>query len=216
MRGSASTRVAAPPVVSSEGFKSVMPSDCSDPELLRREEQSIIEKVLGGEPNQFTRLVERYQSRVFVLIVRQVPSTAIAQELTQESFLRAYSRLDSFRFECKFSTWLTRIALNVTSSYLSSRSHRDSQATMPMDESVEQRSPAPAELDRFDDGAARRFKEMIVTLTPKLREVFVLCAVEQWSYAEVADLLQIPIGTVRSRLNTARLTLQRLYFEGDI
>lgn len=193
-----------------------MTSDSSDPEIIRREEQSIIEKVLNGDPNQFTRLVERYQSRVFVLIVRQVPNTAIAQELTQESFLRAYSRLESFRFECRFSTWLTRIALNVTSTYLSSRSHRDGKKTSSIEEAVPQNIASASEFDRFDGGAANRFKEMIVALSPKLREVFVLCAVEQWSYVEVAELLQIPVGTVRSRLNTARLTLQRLYFEGDV
>lgn len=180
------------------------------------DERRVIERVRAGHTDEFRVLVLAHQHQIFAVIMRSLGDESVAQELTQDVFVRAFRSLANFRFEARFSTWLVRIALNVTHSYCDSKWYRCQRRTVPLDS-----LPADALLheggfDGVDGSALRRLEWVTTMLSAKLRDVFVLCALEQRSYAEVAEILNVPIGTVRSRLNKARLEAQRLYFDEEL
>lgn len=171
---------------------------------LREHESAIIRRVLNGERDEFKKLVLRYQDMIFSMILRQLGDKETAKDLAQESFLKAFVNLRRFRFEARFSTWLTRIALNQVSTYFSSKKFKQSKMTEALDLSkhdLHHDEPPP-------DERLLHFRRAISQLKPKFREVLALCALEGKSYEQTAEILEIPIGTVRSRLNHARLALK--------
>lgn len=168
-------------------------------------ETELIERIVAGRAEEFSVLVERYQSMVFGMIMRQVGSRDIADELAQETFLRAFQNLDSFRNRSKFSTWLIRIALNQTSSWFASKRFQQARRTVSLDLTAHDR-PADGEADTRNREAL--FLMALGALAPKFRDVITLCGYEGRSYEEAAMILEIPVGTIRSRLNRARLMLK--------
>ncbi|WKZ57131.1 MAG: sigma-70 family RNA polymerase sigma factor [Bdellovibrionota bacterium] len=169
-----------------------------------------IRSVLKGETEAFRILVDRYKDRIFSLCMRQCGNREIAEELTQDVFLRAYRALSRFRFEATFATWITRIALNVVQSYFASARYRESRISVRFDPDTHDRAsssafPTPALTEKFHDCFAK--------LGARFREVLALVALEERSYEETAQLVGIPVGTVRSRLHAARLALKRCIFE---
>ena len=180
------------------------------------DEEVLIRRVLAGEKNEFRHLVARYQSQVYAMMLRQVGEPQLAEELTQDAFLRAYRYLHSFRFESKFSTWIIRIALNRSRSYFSSKQFKNKQRLTALDmKDLENRSVEETEdsEETFSREAIDRLRSAIQLLKPKFREVLVLCALEKKSYEETAEVLGVKVGTVRSRLFRARQQLRDLYFE---
>ncbi len=173
------------------------------PQLDPREEAALIEKVLAGRRDEFRRLVLAYQGKVFSMIMRQVANNAIAEELAQESFLRAYRNLHKFRGEAKFSTWLTRIALNTTNNYFASREYRE--RMQREDFTKAQLKIAAPEASEKHSAEARfeKLRQCVCELPQRYREVVVLCSYENRTYQEAADILGIPSGTVASRMNKA-------------
>ncbi len=176
-------------------------------------EKRIIRRVLAGDKDEFRLLVLAYQERVFAVIMRAVGRESTAKELTQEAFIKAYLNLDQFRFESSFSTWLIRIALNVANSYFSSRAFKEQTKTSSIEETNYQEIPEPGKTQVYDEEAVARLRYVVGRLRPKLRDVFILCALDERSYEETARILGIPVGTVRSRLNKARLLIRQMYFE---
>ncbi len=170
-------------------------------------EPEIIRRVISGEKEEFRHLVELHQGKVFAMIVRQLGDEQTAKELAQEVFLKAYLNLSSFRFEASFSTWLIRITLNVTNSYFSSKRYK-TQMKMTTFEDKHGERIAEAEDRPYDQELIDELRTAVANLKPKYREALVLCAFENKKYEEAATILGIPVGTVRSRLNTARLLLK--------
>ncbi len=182
------------------------------------EEQEVIRNVLAGAKEEYRHLVAAHQSQIYAMMLKQVGDPTVAEELTQDAFLRAYRSLGKFRFDARFSTWLTRIALNLSHSYFASRRFKEQQKSRSLDmnmydqEKIENPIDSPEE-SPFDAEAIQQLRRAIQKLKPKFREVLVLCGLEKKSYQEAAELLGIRVGTVRSRLNRARHQLQQLYFE---
>lgn len=176
------------------------------------DEYRLIQAVLAGDHNQFESLVSRYQQLVFGMIKRQVRDEMIAKDLSQETFLKAYRGLKNFRNYSTFSTWLTRIALNVTNSYFSSRRYRESLKNVDLDSThmLSLTTHAPLETG-IHNSAVLLLQQCIGALKPKFREVIVLCALEGKTYQEAAEILQVPTGTVCSRMNTALTQLRRSF-----
>ena len=168
----------------------------SDTELIRT--------VLAGSKEEFRHLVRKYQNQVYAMIGRQINNNAIAEDLAQETFLKAYRGLKSFNHRSTFSTWLTRIALNTTASYFSSAQYKKQRHSESLDE-TKHNNLASADYKHHE--LLTQLKSALAVLCPQHREVFVLCGLEGRSYEEVATMLGVPVGTVRSRLNKARLEL---------
>lgn len=172
-------------------------------------DEELIRLVVRGEKDEFRHLVRRYQDQVYAMILRSVGNEAIARELAQEAFLKAFLHLKSFRFESAFSTWLIRIALNQSHSYFSSRRFKERKRTTELDETwhAAQHTTQGDPMERKQE--LDRLRVASGSLKPKFRDVVVLCSLEGRSYEECANMLDIPIGTVRSRLNKARLELRK-------
>jgi len=176
-------------------------------------EAAVIRDVLSGKRDEFRHLVDRHKERVFAMIMRQVGDRQVARELAQEVFVRAYVGLRRFRGDATFSTWLTRIALNVSSSYFTSRRFKDQKRFASLDEQIAEQHIAPPGEEVFTDEAIAQLQHSLTALKQIYRDVIVLCIFERKSYEETAEILQIPIGTVSSRMNKAFGLLRANYFQ---
>jgi len=181
------------------------------------EEKELIRRIQSGQKDEFRHLVTRYKSLVYSMVMRQVSHTSVAEELTQEVFVKSYLHIKKFRLESKFSTWLTRIALNHTNTYFSSKRFKTERVSESFDiqkhEVHVKKDNHDAEHEERQEELFGKFKAALAKLKPIFREVLVLCALEGKTYEEVSDILEIPIGTVRSRLNKARLLMRRVVEE---
>ena len=172
----------------------------------------LIESVLAGDREKFRELVEPLKDELFGLIVRQVGDATVAEDLTQETFLRAYRSLGKFQFQASFKTWVTRIALNVVNTYFTSRAFRDRARSVPFE--MKQHEAAANEYDPAADKNTELLRAAIASLGQKHRDVVTLCVLEERSYQEVSEILGIPIGTVGSRIHAA-LALLHSILEGE-
>jgi RNA polymerase sigma-70 factor (ECF subfamily) len=178
------------------------------------DDQHLIAECLQGQTSAFGVLVRRYQERLHHSVYRMLENTEDAQDVVQEAFLSAYQSLDSFKGDSLFFTWLYRIAVNTAISF--KRKQRvmvrmeigpeGEQTIEPLDPS-EQNRPGHA-LEQAELG--QRIHEALHRLSPEHRAVLVMKDMEGQKYEAMAEILQVPIGTVRSRLHRARLELREL------
>jgi RNA polymerase sigma-70 factor (ECF subfamily) len=177
-------------------------------------DSSLVERCLSGEESAWEELTKTYTRRVYSLCYRFTGSDSQAQDLTQEVFLRIFRTLKSFRAgEGAFGTWLTKLTRNLLIDHY--RRTRLDRAT----ESIENQLPMLEErtaLSSRTDGllAGREASEVLQAalqkLSPELRETVILRDLEEMEYREVADVLRVPEGTVKSRLNRGRSELARV------
>ena len=174
-----------------------------------------IERVLEGDPSAFGPLVERYQGRIYAVVYGMVRNREDARELSQEAFVKAYRNLERFRFNASFYTWLCRIAMNVSIDHLRRQKLR---RTEVFDEGIAARdddgviSLAHHRNDPGRNLERKRLRERIMSAMDELpddqKQVVVLREIEGLSYKEIAEVMDIPEGTVMSRLFYARKKLQ--------
>ena len=174
----------------------------------------IIRGVLSGNTNAYRTLVDRHRQAIFALLYRQLGDYHTSQDLAQEVFVKAFQSLSRYRFEASFSTWLHRIAINHLSSYLASRRFRQWKRTSGEPALSVYEATAPDERQSpeqllHEKQWSGKLREATLELTPKLRAAFLLCALDGKSYEECAAILEIPVGTVRSRFHEARVQLRR-------
>lgn len=170
-------------------------------------EQELISRILAGDAELFRELVDQNKDRVFSMIVRQVGDASLAEELAQETFIKAYKGLKGFGGKSKFSTWITRIAINTSHSYFSSKRHKQSLQNIPFELSKHEQAGDMVSAHEQEQRHAK-FRQCLSKLGEKFRAVIVLNTLENKSYEEVADVVSIPVGTVRSRLHKARILLR--------
>lgn len=173
------------------------PEAPSDRELVRRARE--------GDQAAFGALIRRHQRRIFGLGVRLLGTVPDAEDLVQETFLRAWRALDRFDEERPLAPWLVRIATNRALNVLDTRSRRRSEE---LTDAVRWDGPSPEE-----DFERARLREDVMsalqTLPDDQRTILVLRAHDGLSYREIAETLDVPIGTVMSRLARARETMRR-------
>jgi RNA polymerase sigma-70 factor, ECF subfamily len=177
-----------------------------------RDETEIIRRAKAGDPQAFSVLVERYQRRVVGVAQAVVHNPDDAVELAQETFVRAYENLAKFESRSSFSTWLYRIAANLSIDFR----RREGRHTVLRGEEAENeldRLPSPRG-NSFQETARgelnRRINDALNELTPEHRAVILLREVEGLSYDEISDVLDCPRGTVMSRLHYARNRLKTI------
>ena len=158
------------------------------------QEHNLIQAARNGDQAAFGELVQQYQKRVFALAVRMCPTPELAEEAAQEAFLAAWQGLPFFRGDSAFATWLYR-----------------HQGPSLDDETVsaEVPDPAPTPEKAVEQQELRRQIEAgLQTLSPEHREVLILREIQQLSYDEIADVLSLDLGTVKSRINRGRRQLR--------
>jgi len=176
-----------------------------------RTDLNLIAETLAGNQLSFQLLVERYQGRMFALVRHYTRSPVEAEDIVQDVFLKAFSRLGSFQRQSSFYTWLTRIAINTALDFLK-RSGRspiqgveDPEQILGGEVGTPRTGAAPAPDARMErEEIARITSKVLDELPETFRSVLVLREFEDHSYQEIADVLGISIGTVESRLFRAR------------
>jgi RNA polymerase sigma-70 factor (ECF subfamily) len=178
-------------------------------------DQQLVERVQAGDKAAFDLLVRKYQHRVLKLVSRFVPDAAEAEDVAQEAFLKAYRALASFRGDSAFYTWLYRIAINTAKNALVSNRRR------PVDFDLDLQDPEQYDRHaRLRDGDTpegvllteeiRNVVERAMEQLPEdLRTAIVLRELEGLSYEEIAEAMDCPVGTVRSRIFRAREAIDK-------
>lgn len=183
------------------------------------DDQELIAACLQGQPSAYGELVRRYQDRLYNTVYRMVQNAEDAQDVVQEAFLHAYQALEGFKGDAQFFTWLCRIAMNAAISLRRRRKlvvsiEVGSEREMLLEPVDESEGADPTEqLHRAEQG--QRLHQALARLSPEHRAVLVLKEMEGIKYEEMAEILQVPIGTIRSRLHRARLELRALLEETD-
>lgn len=180
-------------------------------------DSQLIQRVLDGDGGAYRPLVERYQSRLYSMVLGMVRDSEEARDIVQNAFIKAYQSLGSFRIESSFYTWLYRIAMNLAIDACRKTKRR---RTTGYDEAVASRDDDGAILELHHVDSPQRalqrkqLQEKIFRALDELsedqREVILLREVEGLSYKEIAEAMDIPEGTVMSRLFYARKRLQTL------
>ena len=176
------------------------------------QEQKWIQAAKAGDTAAFESLVRLYEKRVFALALRMCGNREDAAEAAQEAFLAAWQGLAFFRGESSFSTWLYRLASNACVDLLRREGrHRAAAGPSLDDEEVGIDVPDRA-LSPQDEAERRELREAVdrglSALTPEHRQVLVLREMHQLSYEEIAQTLDVDVGTVKSRINRARKQLR--------
>jgi RNA polymerase sigma-70 factor (ECF subfamily) len=168
-----------------------------------------------GNQDAFAILVQRHQRRVFNLVFRTLQNYEEANEVTQDAFFSAWQGLPSFRGDARFSTWLYRIAYNCALKQLEQRKRDNAIQSAIQAEPLDNNDQIDAELEAHDRQAIVR--EHLLTLPAKYRVVLILRHLQEMTYEEMAEILTMPIGTIKTHLFRARnLLKQRLEaFEYD-
>ncbi|MDG1499171.1 MAG: sigma-70 family RNA polymerase sigma factor [Planctomycetota bacterium] len=165
----------------------------------------LVAETLAGQQLSFQLLVERHQGRLFAVVRNYTRNRVEVEDIVQDAFLKAFKRLDSFQHQASFSTWLQRIAINTALDFIK-RCGRSPITAVDDPEIIAERVPqvlAPgARLEREE------IAEITHTVLDELPEIFrtviIMRELEDRTYQEIADLLEISIGTVESRLYRAR------------
>jgi len=190
--------------------------------VTREDERSIIDRVLAGEAEAFEVLVRANQRKVYNLCFRMTGNQEDAEDLAQEAFIKAYQNLAGFKGESGFGPWLYRLASNVCIDHLRREKRREKSSLTYLDEAgaaveievADERFSPEATLDRrqVQEGIGRGLD----TLTPEHRHILILREINGFSYDEIAEVLELSAGTVKSRISRARLVLRKfLLMEGN-
>jgi len=181
----------------------------SDPSKDLKPDQLLVDRAKSGDRHAFDLLVLKYQSRILSLVTRILSNPSDALDVVQETFVKAYRSLESFRGESAFYTWLYRIAVNTAKNYASAS------AKLQLDVSMESMVGGTDHLPSFQDSGSpdqqsatdqlqAAILEAIEQLPDDLCQALTLRELEGMSYEDIAERMDCPIGTVRSRIFRAR------------
>jgi RNA polymerase sigma-70 factor (ECF subfamily) len=182
----------------------------------RPTDEELIRQFQQGSTEAFDEIVKRYRNQLFSFIYRILGDPAFSEDLLQETFIRVWSNRDSYREVARFSTWIYTIAGNLAKSELRRQKIRrwisiGSPSTREDDERpfeiADENSDPERDMERRT--IKRRVDDEITKLPRVFKEVIILRDIQELSYEEISEILKIPLGTVKSRVNRARLRLQK-------
>ena len=173
-------------------------------------DKKLVKRVQKGDKGAFDLLVLKYQHKIVNLVMRYVRDPELAQDITQEAFIKAYRALPRFRGDSAFYTWMYRIAVNTAKNHLAAQRRR------PMDVELDLQDPEQYDLHAklretdtpegvtLSDELRESVETAIAALPDDLRTAIILRELEGMSYEEIAQTMECPVGTVRSRIFRAR------------
>ncbi|MHB1300332.1 MAG: RNA polymerase sigma factor RpoE [Burkholderiales bacterium] len=174
-------------------------------------DQQLVERAQRGDKHAFGLLVEKYQRKLARLLSRFVRDPAEVEDVTQEAFIKAYRALPAFRGDSAFYTWLYRIGINTAKNYLVAQGRRAPTTTALDNEEVESSEDGEGlwevttpENELMSKQIVQTVNSTLQNLPDELRQAITLREIEGLSYEEIANIMDCPIGTVRSRIFRAR------------
>ena len=176
----------------------------------KSDEKKLLQKAKAGDQQAFTMLVNAYQAKVMKIIGRYVYDYTEIQDLAQETFLKAFNGLDKFRGDSQFYTWLYRIAINTAKNYLIQQGHKVPTVDVEIDQEARHglqtvlKELAHPESELLSEELQESIFDMLETMPDELKLSLMLREVEGLSYEDIADVMDCPVGTVRSRIFRAR------------
>ena len=186
-----------------------MSADLPTATLQDRDDAELVRRTTRGELSAFEQLVDRHRP-VVVRVAARIVGSADAEDVSQDAFLRAFHRVDRFRGDAPFRTWLLRIAHNAALDHLRRR-RAEPVDPETLDTSEESPSRPPAEQLEMRE-RTERLERKLHGLSPQHRVVLVLRDAEGLSYEEIADITDSPLGSVKGRLHRARRKLRETVF----
>ena len=177
----------------------------------------LVERALDNDLAAFEQLVARYQNKITAFAARMLNDRDEAEDVAQEAFIKAYRSLEGFRGASSFSTWLYRIVTNLCIDRARARKRRPQQA-YSLDEPFDRDEKGGRELPDFSsepgkeverDELRQQVRTTVAEMPEKLRQVLIMCDIQGMPYEQIAQVLDCPIGTVKSRLFHARADLAR-------
>ena len=176
----------------------------------------LIEKVKQGNEGAFNFLMNKYYPRVYASLFSFTKSKEDSEDLAQQTFVKVWQQINSFRGESAFFTWIYRIAINLAKNYVASSGYKKQRANTSMDMlEIDISSKENIESMLIHDQAIEEVKNFINTLPESLKTAYTLREVEGKSYDEISIITETPIGTVRSRIFRARETIVE-YIKKDL
>ena len=182
----------------------------------KRADYELVKKAKAGDGRAYDQLMAMYHDAVFNIILRMVHNRQEAEDLTQETFIKAYNSIASFNEEYAFSTWLFKIATNHCIDFFRKRKLK----TFSMDEPVKYKDDEISheyadtnptiEKEMVASEKSRIIRQAIEKLPDKYRTAIILRHHEEKSYEEIAEILDLPLGTVKARIFRAREMLKKL------
>lgn len=177
----------------------------------REVDQALVERAQGGDQHAFNLLVSKYQRKLSRLLSRFIRDAAEVEDVCQEAFIKAYRALPSFRGESAFYTWLYRIGINTAKNYLVSQGRRaptrtefDAEEAESFEDASQLRDINTPESLLLSKQIGQTVNSAIDSLPDELKTAIVLREIDGLSYEEIAERMDCPIGTVRSRIFRAR------------
>ncbi|MCL1809397.1 MAG: sigma-70 family RNA polymerase sigma factor [Clostridiales bacterium] len=185
------------------------------------DERELIKKAKGGDEGSFEALISTCKGRAYNVALRYMASEEDALDALQESFIKIFRHLDKFNEQSKFETWVYKIVVNSCNDMLRrSKKNQQSDSVFKYDDGEEaaievaDRSPGPAEiLERKEEGAY--ILSCLDRVGIEHKEILILRDIQGFSYDEISEMLDCPVGTVKSKISRARLKLKELYLQNQ-
>ena len=169
-------------------------------------DDDLVRRFRAGEPEAFTDLVRRHQHRVYAVCLRVLGDADAAADVAQDTFLTVLRKLDGFRGDAAFTTWLHRVAVNACYDELR-RKRRRPMLHVVADDGLEH-EPGPPAPDHADEVAGTRdLAAALASIPEEFRVTLVLADVQDMAYEQISKVLDVPVGTVKSRVHRGRLAL---------
>lgn len=176
------------------------------------DEKSVIERAQNGDTESFALLVEKYKNAVFSVCQSLLKDYHDASDAAQETFIKVYKNVKRFKFDSSFQTYIIRIAINTCKDEFRKRAKNEQNISADDDENpleIKDNSASPEEALLKKERQSALYRA-ILSLPPKFREVIILRDINGVSYEEIAKILKISQGTVKSRINRARCALKEI------
>lgn len=178
-------------------------------------DNELIERCKHGDREAFTKIMEKYQNIMFGMAYNILSDYQDAEDAVQETFIKAYKSISSFKGQSAFTTWLYVICRNACNDILRKRQKHSNVTSVDLEDSedssireIKSDEPTPEECMEMSETQAL-VRDGINALKPEYKEVIVLSDMQELSYEEISAILKIPVGTVKSRLNRARSALRK-------
>jgi RNA polymerase sigma-70 factor (ECF subfamily) len=179
--------------------------------ILQKSDDVLVEETRKGNKKSFELLIIKYEKQIFNLIFNFTKDREVVADLAQETFLKAFRALHNFRGQSSFYTWLRRIAINNSINYLNTRTHT-SLDSEPLNTEIRNLSDSKfgtPEKNILQEESSALVRKAMNSLPERLRSILLMREFEDMTYEEIADALDCPVGTVRSRLFHARRLLKQ-------